>query len=63
MGVTVNKRKNTGDWYVWISANKQRTSRKVGSHTMAPLYQLFVRGEPEMILNSILQSQVIRSHK
>jgi len=30
MGVTINKRKGTGDWYVWISQNGQRTSRKIG---------------------------------
>jgi integrase len=31
MGVTINKRKNTGDWYIWISYKGQRTSRKIGS--------------------------------
>jgi integrase len=30
MGVTINKRKTTGDWYVWISYKGQRTSRKIG---------------------------------
>ena len=30
MGVTVNKRKATGDWYVWISYKGKRTSRKIG---------------------------------
>ena len=30
MGVTINKRKATGDWYVWISQNGKRTSRKIG---------------------------------
>ena len=30
MGVTINRRKNTGDWYIWISQNGQRTSRKIG---------------------------------
>ena len=30
MGVTVNRRKASGDWYVWISQNGQRTSRKIG---------------------------------
>lgn len=30
MGVTINKKKATGDWYVWISYKGQRTSRKIG---------------------------------
>ena len=30
MGVTINKKKNTGDWYIWISYKGQRTSRKIG---------------------------------
>ncbi len=30
MGVTINKRKSTGDWYLWINFNGQRTSRKIG---------------------------------
>lgn len=30
MGVTINKRKETGDWYVWIAQDGQRTSRKIG---------------------------------
>ena len=30
MGVTVNKKKTTGDWYIWISYKNQRTSRKIG---------------------------------
>ena len=30
MGVTINKRKSTGDWYVWISHKGKRASRKIG---------------------------------
>lgn len=30
MGVTINKQKSTGDWYVWICCRGKRTSRKVG---------------------------------
>ncbi len=30
MGVTINKRKETGDWYLWIAQNGKRTSRKIG---------------------------------
>lgn len=30
MGVTIHKKKTTGDWYVWIRHKGQRTSRKVG---------------------------------
>ena len=30
MGVTLHKKKTTGDWYVWIRHKGQRTSRKVG---------------------------------
>ena len=30
MGVTVHKKKTSGDWYVWISYKGQRTSRKIG---------------------------------
>ena len=30
MGVTVNKKKASGDWYVFISYKNQRTSRKIG---------------------------------
>ena len=30
MGVTINKRKSTGDWYVWIPQKGKRTSRKIG---------------------------------
>ena len=30
MGVTINKKKASGDWYVWISYKNQRTSRKIG---------------------------------
>ncbi len=30
MGVTINKKKASGDWYVWISHKGQRTSRKIG---------------------------------
>jgi len=32
MGVTINKRKSSGDWYVWISHKNQRTSRKVSKN-------------------------------
>ena len=31
MGVTVNKKKSTGNWYVWICCKGQRTSRKIGT--------------------------------
>lgn len=30
MGVTINRRKSSGDWYVWISQDGKRTSRKIG---------------------------------
>ncbi len=30
MGVTIHKKKTTGNWYVWIRHKGQRTSRKVG---------------------------------
>ncbi len=30
MGVTVHKKKTSGDWYVWISHKGKRTSRKIG---------------------------------
>ena len=30
MGVTINKQKGTGDWYVWISQKGKRTARKIG---------------------------------
>ncbi|OHB44803.1 MAG: hypothetical protein A2Y13_11225 [Planctomycetes bacterium GWC2_45_44] len=30
MGVTINKQKSTGDWYVWVRYKGKRTSRKIG---------------------------------
>lgn len=30
MGVTINKKKSTGDWYVWICSNGKRMAKKVG---------------------------------
>ena len=30
MGVTVNKKKSTGDYYIWICHKGQRTARKIG---------------------------------
>jgi integrase len=30
MGVTINKKKSTGEWYIWIRHKGQRTSRKIG---------------------------------
>lgn len=30
MGVTINKQKSTGDWYVWITHKGKRTVRKIG---------------------------------
>ncbi|MFC1676306.1 hypothetical protein ACFL3G_04490 [Planctomycetota bacterium] len=30
MGVSIHKKKTTGNWYVWICHKGQRTSRKIG---------------------------------
>ncbi len=32
MGVILNKKKSTGDWYVWINHGGKRTSKKIGPH-------------------------------
>jgi len=30
MGVTINKKKSTGDWYIWVCSNGRRMAKKVG---------------------------------
>lgn len=32
MGVTLNKKKSTGDWYVWINHGGKRISKKIGAN-------------------------------